>query len=115
METAIARSVALVYLNAGQSCAATAGLLLPRSRYEGGIEAAHAALPAIVPGDPFDPACGQGPQISARQRDRVLAHIERARPDCRLVLGGGRPAQSIGLPPQAARERFGCKGNTSSD
>jgi aldehyde dehydrogenase (NAD+) len=92
METAIARSVALIYLNAGQSCAATTRLLLPRSRYEEGIEAAHAALSAIVPGDPFDRACGQGPQISARQRDRVLAHIEQARPDCRLVLGGGRPA-----------------------
>jgi aldehyde dehydrogenase (NAD+) len=91
METAIARSVALIYLNAGQSCAATTRLLLPRSRYEEGIEAAHAALSAIVPGDPFDPTCGQGPQISARQRDRVLAHIEQARPDCRLVLGGGRP------------------------
>ena len=35
----------------------------------------------------------QGPQISAKQRDRVLAYIEKGKEEgARVVVGGGRPA-----------------------
>ena len=36
----------------------------------------------------------QGPQISAKQRDRVLGYIEKGKEEgARVVAGGGRPAQ----------------------
>jgi aldehyde dehydrogenase (NAD+) len=44
-------------------------------------------------GDPTDPAHLQGPQISKRQQERVLAYIEKGRREgARLVVGGGVPA-----------------------
>ena len=77
--------------NAGQTCSALTRLLLPRSRYAEGVEIARASLSGVHVGDPWDPQCRQGPQISARHRDRVLNYIEMAKSDCRLVLGGGVP------------------------
>ncbi|MGE0383304.1 MAG: aldehyde dehydrogenase family protein [Gammaproteobacteria bacterium] len=90
---AIATVAGMLCSNAGQTCAALTRLLLPRSRYAEGIEIARAAMSTIRCGDPWDPGTGQGPQISARHRDRVLAYFERARAEgARVVLGGGRPA-----------------------
>lgn len=44
-------------------------------------------------GDPTDPSVLQGPQISKRQQQRVLAYIEKGKQQgARLVVGGGRPA-----------------------
>ncbi|MCH5675646.1 aldehyde dehydrogenase family protein [Streptomyces gilvus] len=78
--------------NAGQTCAAPTRLLLPRSRYEEGVEAATSALAAVSVGNPWDPATGQGPQISAAQRERVLRYVEAGRAEgLRLTTGGGRP------------------------
>jgi aldehyde dehydrogenase (NAD+) len=50
----------------------------------------------IAYGDPKDPNVLSGPQVSALQRDRVQAHIDRAvEQGARPVVGGGQPA---GLP-----------------
>jgi aldehyde dehydrogenase (NAD+) len=90
---AVAPMVAMgVCTHAGQGCAITTRLLLPRARYEEGVEAAKAAMEQVPYGDPTDPAVMTGPLISARQRDRVLGYIERGRSEGRLVTGGGRPA-----------------------
>ncbi|HXX47950.1 MAG TPA: aldehyde dehydrogenase family protein, partial [Myxococcota bacterium] len=43
-------------------------------------------------GDPTHPAHMQGPLISRRQQERVLAHIDKARQEgARLMVGGGVP------------------------
>ncbi len=44
-------------------------------------------------GDPTNPAHLQGPLVSARQRERVLGYIAKAKQEgARLVTGGKRPA-----------------------
>jgi aldehyde dehydrogenase (NAD+) len=86
-------SAAAACMHGGQGCALQTRILLPRARYEEGVAMLEAVLSNIPYGDPTDPGTFQGPQISALQRDRVLAHIERAKAQgARLVTGGRRPA-----------------------
>jgi aldehyde dehydrogenase (NAD+) len=81
-----------ICVHAGQGCAITTRLLLPRSRYEEGIEVARAVLATMPYGDPADESVLMGPLISAAQRDRVEAHVATGlREGARLVLGGKRP------------------------
>ncbi len=77
----------------GQGCAMLSRMLLPRSRYDEGIEILAASFGAVPYGDPTDPSKIQGPQISAKQRDRILSYFDSAREQgARIVVGGGRPA-----------------------
>jgi aldehyde dehydrogenase (NAD+) len=80
-------------IHGGQGCAITTRLLLPRSRYEEGIELLKTAFANINYGDPMQPQNIQGPQINARQRDRILGYIEKGvQEGAALVVGGKRPA-----------------------
>src|ERR1700683_3189035 len=68
-------------------------MLLPRSRYDEGIDILRDAFSDVPYGDPNDPKNIQAPQISAIQRDRVLGYIEKGQAEgARLVVGGGPPA-----------------------
>ncbi len=68
-------------------------MLLPRSRYEEGVEILKATLGSVAYGDPQRPDVLMGPVISAKQRDRVLGYIEKGIAEgATLALGGGRPA-----------------------
>ncbi len=76
-------------VNAGQGCAIPTRLLLPRSRYEEGMEIVEGNFKGIKYGDPNDPEVLAGPLISARQQRRVLDYIETGVSEgARLVLGG---------------------------
>jgi len=78
--------------NAGQGCVARSRLLLPRARYEEGIEAARKSMDAVTVGDPQDPNNFMGPLNSKHHRERVLSYIRRAQEEGnRLVRGGGIP------------------------
>lgn len=82
-----------VCMHAGQGCAISTRLLLPRSRYEEGLELVKASFEGVAYGDPSDMANSMGPLINARQRDRVLGYIEKGRSEGgRVLVGGGRPA-----------------------
>ena len=84
---------AMVCMHAGQGCAITTRMLLPRSRYEEGLEILKAAYENVNYGDPTDVANIMGPLVSAKQRSRVLAYIEKGKEEgARLLVGGGRPA-----------------------
>ena len=79
--------------HAGQGCAITTRLVLPRSRMDEGIEAAVAVMAAVGYGDPTDPANLMGPLISERQRQRVLGYIATGVSEgARVAMGGGIPA-----------------------
>jgi aldehyde dehydrogenase (NAD+) len=80
--------------HAGQGCAIPTRMLLPRSRYDEGVELLTAMLGSIAPGDPQRPDVIQGPQISEKQRDRVLGYIDvGVQEGATLAVGGGRPKE----------------------
>jgi aldehyde dehydrogenase (NAD+) len=86
-------SGSMVCMHGGQGCAMQTRMLLPRSRYDEGVELITAAMGVVPYGDPNDPGMFMGPLVSARQRDRVLGYIEKGQQEgAKLVLGGGRPA-----------------------
>ncbi|MFE3444682.1 aldehyde dehydrogenase [Nocardia sp. NPDC059180] len=81
-----------VCVHAGQGCALTTRLLVPRAAYDQAIQVAAATMGSIAPGDPTAPGTVCGPLISARQRDRVERYLAIARDEGgRIVVGGGRP------------------------
>jgi aldehyde dehydrogenase (NAD+) len=85
-------SAAMTCVHGGQGCAITTRLLLPRSRYDEGVAIVKKAFEGWRYGDPTDPTVLQGPQISRRQQERVLAYIERGkREGARCLVGGGKP------------------------
>ncbi len=70
-------------------------LLLPRSRYDEGVELITAGMAGVPYGDPSSDAVVMGPLVSAKQRDRVLGYIAKGQEEgAKLVFGGGRPATS---------------------
>ncbi|SNR89422.1 aldehyde dehydrogenase (NAD+) [Haloechinothrix alba] len=83
-----------VCTHAGQGCALTTRLLVPRDRVEEAVEACAATMRGIEPGDPADPGTVCGPLISGRQRDRVEDYLKLAADEGgRIVCGGRRPPE----------------------
>lgn len=80
-------------MHAGQGCAITTRLVVPRARYDEAVAAAAATMSSIKPGDPNDSGTVCGPLISARQRDRVQGYLDSAVAEGgSFACGGGRPA-----------------------
>ena len=83
----------MVCVHAGQGCAMQTRLLLPRPRYDEGVELIAAGMAGVPYGDPQSDAVLMGPVVSARQRDRVLSYIAKGQEEgAKLVFGGGRPS-----------------------
>lgn len=80
-------------MHAGQGCAITTRLVVPRASYDAAVEAAAATMGGLKPGDPTNPGTICGPVISARQRDRIQSYLDSAIAEGgRFACGGGRPA-----------------------
>jgi aldehyde dehydrogenase (NAD+) len=67
-----------VCMHAGQGCAITTRLVVPRARYDEAVSIAAATMTGIRAGDPQDPGTICGPVISARQRDRIEGYLDSA-------------------------------------
>jgi aldehyde dehydrogenase (NAD+) len=81
-----------VCAHSGQGCVITTRMLLPRSRYEEGVEQLVTYFGLAAQGDPQRDDVLMGPLISAKQRERVLGYIEKGKAEgATLRLGGGRP------------------------
>jgi len=79
--------------HAGQGCAITTRLLIPRARYDEVVEMAAATMRSLAAGDPQAPGTICGPVISARQRDRIEGYLRSATDEGgAFACGGGRPA-----------------------
>jgi len=90
--TSVPSGVAVCF-HGGQGCAIQTRMLLPRSRYDEGVEILKATLGSVAYGDPQRPDVMMGPLVSAKQRDRVLGYIDKGvQEGATLALGGGRPA-----------------------
>ncbi len=71
-------------------------LLLPRSRYDEGIEMLKGIYEGIAPGDPQDAGTLCGPVISDRQRSRIRGYIEKGVEEgARLVVGGPEAPEGL--------------------
>jgi aldehyde dehydrogenase (NAD+) len=90
---ACAMSAFTAAMHAGQGCAITTRLVVPRARYEEAVEAAAATMGSIKPGDPTNKRTVCGPVISARQRDRIQGYLDLALEEGgKFACGGGSPA-----------------------
>jgi aldehyde dehydrogenase (NAD+) len=84
--------VGMLCTHAGQGCAITTRVLVPRKLYAQSVEAAKASFEKLAYGDPTNPAHLMGPVVSRKQHQRVLSYIEKGkREGARLVTGGGVP------------------------
>jgi aldehyde dehydrogenase (NAD+) len=90
---AIGTAAFTVCTHAGQGCAITTRLVVPRARLIEATELATATLTALPAADPTDPGTICGPLISARQRERVEGYLTLAVDEGgAFACGGGRPA-----------------------
>ncbi len=89
---ACATAAFTVCTHAGQGCAITTRLLVPRHQFDEAVESTAKVLSKLPAGDPLDPGTICGPLISARQRDRVEGYLSLALEEGgTVVTGGGRP------------------------
>ncbi len=90
--SALPMAAMMACVMSGQSCILPSRILLPRRRYDEGIEILKASMEAFPVGDPWQPGIMQGPQISETQRHKVLGLIRSGVDSgARLVTGGGVP------------------------
>jgi acyl-CoA reductase-like NAD-dependent aldehyde dehydrogenase len=75
--------------HAGQGCALTSRLLVPRTQHDEIVELIKQNFGHVRYGDPNDPKTYMGPLISERQRDKVDGMVKRAvEAGATLVTGG---------------------------
>ncbi|WP_245623071.1 aldehyde dehydrogenase [Spirillospora albida] len=78
--------------HAGQGCALTTRILVPRDRYDEAAGIIAGTLRGLGAGDPQDAGTMCGPVISARQRDRIEGYLALAKEEGgSFAAGGGRP------------------------
>ena len=78
-----------ICFHAGQGCAITTRLLVPRSRYDEAIDMLKGMFEAVPFGDPSSMEQVMGPVVSRAQYDRVLNYIEIGKAEgARLITGG---------------------------
>ncbi|MBV9321570.1 MAG: aldehyde dehydrogenase family protein [Mycobacterium sp.] len=77
--------------HAGQGCALTSRLLVPRKHHDEIVELIAQNFAKVRHGDPADPKTYMGPLINERQRDKVDGMVQRAiAAGATLVTGGER-------------------------
>jgi aldehyde dehydrogenase (NAD+) len=80
-----------IFGNKGEMCTAASRLLVHEDIYDRFVEELAVRARKLRLGNPLDPATQVGPQISARQMDRILDYIEIGkREGARIVCGGER-------------------------
>ena len=90
-EAAVRASLWGVFGNKGEMCTAASRLLLHEDIYDRFVDELAARARKLRLGDPLDSKSQMGPQISARQMDRVLDYIEIGKQEgARLLCGGER-------------------------
>jgi aldehyde dehydrogenase (NAD+) len=89
---ACATAAFTVCTHAGQGCAITTRLLVPRSQFDEAVDSTFRVMAKLPAADPTDPGTICGPLISSRQRDRVEGYLRLATEEGgSFALGGGRP------------------------
>jgi aldehyde dehydrogenase (NAD+) len=89
---AVLPSSGMVCMHSGQGCAITTRLLLPRKRYDEGVEIVKGSFETFPYGDPNDLNNMAGPLVNRKQYDRVLGYIQKGKDEGARCLVGGGPA-----------------------
>jgi aldehyde dehydrogenase (NAD+) len=89
VRTAAGSAAMQAMTHAGQGCAITSRLVVPRSAYDEAVAAAVATMGAIPWGDPTDAGVLMGPLVRESQRERVLGYIARGVAEGATVACGG--------------------------
>src|SRR5690606_27105045 len=84
-------------IHAGQGCAITTRLIVPRDRYDEAVAVAAQTMESIGAKDPADPDAICGPVISAAQRDRVAAYFDVALAEGGRFATGGAVIERDGF------------------
>src|SRR5688500_9469888 len=84
-------------IHAGQGCAITTRLVVPRDRYDEAVQVAAATMESIGAKDPADPGAICGPVISQAQRDRVESYLRLAEEEGGTFATGGRVLEQDGF------------------
>ncbi|MBO2462121.1 aldehyde dehydrogenase family protein [Actinomadura violacea] len=86
LDRAVDGVVGGLYTTTGQMCVAGSRLYVQQDVYGAFVERLAERVAAIRVGDPREPGTVLGPQITAVQRDKTLAAIDRARADGTRLL-----------------------------
>ena len=90
LAAAVGTTAFSVCIHAGQGCALTTRLVVPRERYDEAVQIAADTMESIGTGDPTDPGTICGPVVSRTQRDRVEAYLKLAEEEgATFATGGG--------------------------
>jgi aldehyde dehydrogenase (NAD+) len=76
--------------HAGQGCALTSRLLVPKKHHDEIVELIAQNFAKVRHGDPADPKTYMGPLINQRQRDKVDGMVQRAVADGATLVTGGK-------------------------
>jgi aldehyde dehydrogenase (NAD+) len=83
-------------IHAGQGCAITTRLVVPREKYDEAVRSAAETMEAIGAKDPADPGAICGPVISQVQRDRVATYLRLAEAEGGTFATGGQVIEQDG-------------------
>ena len=84
-------------IHAGQGCALSTRLVVPRARYDEAVQAAAETMASIGVSDPAEPDAICGPVISQAQRDRVEGYLKLAEQEGGRIVTGGKVIDRSGF------------------
>ena len=91
LDKAVDQAVKARIQNTGQSCICAKRMIVHGDIYDAFLDRFSAAMKAVKPGNPMDPASDMGPLSSFAQRDTVLGQLEEARRLGATLVGGDKP------------------------
>ena len=89
LAAAVGTAAFSVCVHAGQGCALTTRLVVPRERYDEAVEVAASTMASIGAKDPTDPGTICGPVINRAQRDRIARYLALAEAEGGRFATGG--------------------------
>lgn len=98
-EQAVRDIVASAFQSAGQRCSALRVLYVQEDVAEGFLTMLYGAMDALRLGDPWDHSTDLGPVIDKRAKDGIMAHINAARSEGRVLKDIDYPDAGTFVPP----------------
>jgi phenylacetaldehyde dehydrogenase len=92
---AVSGALFAAFIATGQTCVQGARVLVAQDLYDEVVARLVDRTRRLRMGDPLDPETQIGPLVSAPQRDRVVAAVDRAREQGASVLCGGRVPDGV--------------------